>query len=117
MEFELSLMMNYRKYYEIKKGIKLRPDWDIHHIDFERNNNHIDNLYAMPSIMHKHLHQHLGYCDREELDELIRSWVFKSINCLELDSNEIKNPNKLPNIELTEEQGVQLKDKQLDMFD
>ena len=30
--------------------------WDIHHIDFDKTNNHIDNLIALPHAYHNKIH-------------------------------------------------------------
>tara|TARA_S200002703_G_C3736998_1_gene226584 strand:- start:674 stop:880 length:207 start_codon:yes stop_codon:yes gene_type:complete len=61
--------MNYRKLYENKIG-KIPNDWEIHHIDFNHNNNNIDNLIAIPKIVHVVIHQ-TGYLNRSEINNLI----------------------------------------------
>ena len=61
--------MNYRKLYENKIG-KISNDWEIHHIDFNHNNNDIDNLIAIPKIVHVVIHQ-TGYLNRSEINNLI----------------------------------------------
>ena len=61
--------MNYRKLYENKIG-KIPNDWEIHHIDFNHNNNDIDNLIAIPKIVHVVIHQ-TGYLNRSEINNLI----------------------------------------------
>lgn len=48
--------MNYRKLYEKHYGIKIPPEYDIHHIDFNRNNNDIKNLILLPKSLHRKLH-------------------------------------------------------------
>lgn len=49
--------MNYRKLYETHFDIKLSKDYDVHHIDFDRENNTIDNLIAMPNKLHRNYHK------------------------------------------------------------
>lgn len=44
--------MDYRTFYEQKTKRKLPSGWDVHHIDFNRENNEIENLLAIP----KHIH-------------------------------------------------------------
>tara|TARA_R100000655_G_scaffold9865_1_gene24286 strand:+ start:506 stop:712 length:207 start_codon:yes stop_codon:yes gene_type:complete len=62
--------MNYRKLYENKIG-KIPNDWEIHHIDFNHNNNDINNLIAIPKIVHVVIHQ-TGYSNRSEINNLIK---------------------------------------------
>lgn len=50
------LIMNYRKLYERHYGIKIPPEYEIHHIDFNRNNNDIINLLLIPKQLHRQLH-------------------------------------------------------------
>lgn len=47
---------NYRKFYEKQTGKKIPKDFDIHHIDFNRENNDIMNLVAIPRELHKKYH-------------------------------------------------------------
>lgn len=63
-------MANYRKKYELYHNVKLTPDIDIHHIDWNHNNNDIENLIAVPKLVHTIIHQH-GYLNREEINNLI----------------------------------------------
>ena len=49
-------IMNYRKLYAKHYGIKIPPEYDIHHIDFDRNNNNIENLLLLPKKLHRKLH-------------------------------------------------------------
>lgn len=48
--------MGYRQDYEKYCGIKLDDDWDVHHIDYDHNNNDIENLVALPNYLHSELH-------------------------------------------------------------
>jgi len=50
---------NYRKFYEQKTGKKIPKDFDIHHIDFNRENNDIMNLVAIPKKLHHNYHKSL----------------------------------------------------------
>lgn len=50
-------MKNYRKIYEEKCGIKIPDGYDIHHIDFDRNNNDITNLVMLPKKLHQEYHK------------------------------------------------------------
>lgn len=34
----------------------LSPDWDVHHIDFNRLNNNLENLFPLPSGLHMRFH-------------------------------------------------------------
>ena len=60
--------MNYRKLY-IEQIEKIPYDWDIHHIDFNHDNNSLDNLIAVPKTVHKVIHQ-TGYLERKEIEAL-----------------------------------------------
>lgn len=88
--------MNYRSYFERNKGIKLPSNWDVHHIDFDRENNEMDNLFAMPTVMHRFIHKHWGLSTRQELNLELKNWV-TGANCVYLDGKRIDNPNRLPN--------------------
>ena len=61
---------NYRKLYEQNIG-KIPDKWDIHHIDFNHNNNDLDNLIAVPSMVHIIIHQS-GFTPRDEIENLIQ---------------------------------------------
>lgn len=51
--------MNYRKYYEKKCNIKIPEGYEIHHIDFNRDNNDIFNLVMLPKKLHNEYHIYL----------------------------------------------------------
>jgi len=62
--------INYRKLYE--KNIGSIPDkWEVHHIDFNHNNNNLNNLIAVPSMVHMIIHQS-GFIPRDEIENLIQ---------------------------------------------
>lgn len=48
--------LDYRQYYRDYYGIDFGPDMVVHHIDFDRSNNNIDNLLLMPSELHSKYH-------------------------------------------------------------
>lgn len=48
--------MNYRKFYEEQTNLKLPKDFDVHHIDHNRENNNIENLIAIPKKIHQKYH-------------------------------------------------------------
>ena len=47
---------NYRQFYKDYYGIEFGTDMVIHHIDFDRTNNDIDNLLLMPAELHGKYH-------------------------------------------------------------
>jgi len=49
-------MINYRKFYEKELGIKIPKDFDVHHLDYNRENNDLHNLVAIPKNLHKSFH-------------------------------------------------------------
>lgn len=48
--------MHYRKKIEQAYNIKLNSDFVVHHIDFNRNNNELDNLMILPKKLHQQYH-------------------------------------------------------------
>ena len=53
-------MANYRKIYEKSCGIKIPKDYEIHHIDMNRENNDISNLVMLPKDLHQEYHKRLN---------------------------------------------------------
>lgn len=51
--------MNYRKLYEKECHIKIPKNYEIHHIDMNRENNDITNLVMLPKKLHKQYHYRL----------------------------------------------------------
>ena len=49
--------MDYRILYEEKTKTKIPKNFDIHHIDGNRNNNEITNLVALPKKIHSKYHE------------------------------------------------------------
>ena len=50
----------YREYYKSYYNIDFGADIVIHHIDFDRDNNDIKNLLAMPRALHSKYHECLN---------------------------------------------------------
>ena len=48
--------MNYRKFYEKQTLKKIPKDFDVHHLDLNRDNNDILNLVAIPKKLHIEYH-------------------------------------------------------------
>nr|DAH58037.1 MAG TPA: HNH endonuclease [Caudoviricetes sp.] len=48
---------NYREYYKKYFGIDFGNEFEIHHIDGNRDNNNIDNLILIPDKTHSDFHQ------------------------------------------------------------
>ncbi len=61
--------MDYRKFYKEEIGMDL-TGFDIHHIDFDRSNNDVDNLVALPTSLHRRYHYYhsIVSCERFALD-------------------------------------------------
>lgn len=49
--------MNYRKFYSEKIGEEVPKDFDIHHLDHDRQNNDFFNLVAIPKKLHRKYHK------------------------------------------------------------
>ena len=49
--------MNYRELYKEYYGVSITESYDIHHIDFNRSNNSIDNLILLPKELHAKYHR------------------------------------------------------------
>jgi hypothetical protein len=77
---------NYRSFYEDQ--IESIPEnWEVHHIDFNHNNNHIDNLIAVPKIVHVTIHK-CGLCSKEEIEQMIEIYKSSILDENDLDSND-----------------------------
>lgn len=59
--------MNYRKFYKTALGVDVSTKFDIHHIDFDRNNNSITNLVALPRKLHQDYHTYLLSIDKNHV--------------------------------------------------
>lgn len=49
-------LKNYRYKYKRYYGIEFSKDFDVHHIDFNRENNDISNLILLPKKLHRKYH-------------------------------------------------------------
>jgi len=49
--------MDYRRKYKTYFKIQIGKEYDIHHIDFNHENNDIDNLLLLPKDLHQRLHK------------------------------------------------------------
>lgn len=63
--------MTYREIYEIETGVKLPQNFEVHHIDFDRNNNVMRNLVAMPKSLHANYHKFLEFSTHTPHDKII----------------------------------------------
>lgn len=63
-------MQSYRKLYQDYYHINLPKDYDIHHIDFNHDNNNVKNLIALPRDLHSQLHQSYSNLMRLGIDNV-----------------------------------------------
>jgi hypothetical protein len=56
---DISKLKDYRKKYKRYYGIEFGSDYAIHHLDFDRTNNSIENLLLLPSELHTRYHYYL----------------------------------------------------------
>ena len=76
----------YRMLYIDQHG-NIPEDWEIHHIDFNHNNNDIKNLIAVPKIVHVTIHK-CGLCSRAEIERMIDIYKISILDENDLDSND-----------------------------
>lgn len=50
------MAFNYRKFYKKYYGIEFGKEFDVHHIDGDRDNNAISNLILLPKALHAKYH-------------------------------------------------------------
>lgn len=50
-------IMDYRKFYQEVTGELIPKCFDVHHIDFNRENNSIENLVSIPKELHQAYHK------------------------------------------------------------
>lgn len=79
-------MEDYRKIYEERCHITIPDDYEIHHIDFDRNNNDIRNLVMLP----KELHQQYHKC----VEEIQKFYIQETITSILDNGNGINRMNK-----------------------
>lgn len=54
---DIFIMKKYKYFYAKRYGITIPKDYDIHHIDGDRENNSIGNLILLPKVLHQALHR------------------------------------------------------------
>ena len=68
--------MNYRKKYQdeyfSKTGQLMPKEYEVHHIDANRENNNYDNLIGLPKQLHKIFHSRIGLIPKIPLENLIQ---------------------------------------------
>lgn len=84
--------MDYRKYFENTLGIAVPEDFDIHHIDFNRENNSIKNLVAVPRKLHKQFHFYHKLV-KSRFDQLYINGIVYCTTFCGIDSNELEINN------------------------
>lgn len=69
---DIAKQYDYRKFYKDYYGIKFTAEYDIHHIDFNRDNNNIDNLILLPKKLHAKYHMCINSlgCDKNGIIQL-----------------------------------------------
>jgi hypothetical protein len=70
-------MSNYRKIYKEYYNTKINKGWQVHHIDWNCENNNPLNLIAIPRRLHSIIHSHFGYIKRNEIESVLD--IFLSI--------------------------------------
>lgn len=111
------IFMDYRRLYENLYGITIPPEYDIHHIDFNRDNNNIENLLLLPKDLHQRLHHcflqnggintndlfHFSVCSNQLWCSLLRDALIEAAeiyndlqywaSCREMELLRLKNNN------------------------
>lgn len=64
-------MKDYRKLYKKHYDIEFGPEYVIHHIDENRDNNEIENLILLPSSLHSRFHEAIRECRYAETGSTI----------------------------------------------
>ena len=80
------VIKNYRSLY-INQIESIPKDWEVHHIDFNHNNNDIKNLIAVPKIVHVTIHK-CGLCSRAEIERMIEIYMISTLDENDSDSND-----------------------------
>ena len=62
--------INYRLFYERTHKVSI-TGLEVHHIDWDHENNDINNLIALPIQLHQLIHSYFGYVDREGINILL----------------------------------------------
>ena len=69
--------MNYRKKFKEYYGIEFSSDFEVHHIDLNRENNDISNLMILPKKLHHQYHMYLNGTAKANDDVFKRSFSAK----------------------------------------
>ena len=73
--------MNYRKFYVEQTKQKLPKDWEVHHINKDRDDNRIINLVALPKELHTKYHTLLERISKDYYYlRSFREFIFKVIS-------------------------------------
>ena len=79
----------YTRKYELLTNIVTPKGFEIHHIDSDRNNNHISNLVLMPRYLHKKYHwykREVEWWDKfEKLDGILFDTKLRNADQFDLD--------------------------------
>jgi CRISPR/Cas system CSM-associated protein Csm2 small subunit len=84
----------YRKIYESALHIEIEKDFAIHHIDFNRENNDITNLVALPRGLHNKYHLHLNILRQIRPFEPCEELASKSIDGLNVEELELEETTR-----------------------
>lgn len=68
---------DYRQIYKDNYGIEFTSDYEVHHIDMNRNNNDISNLLLLPKKLHHQYHFALS-----QLNEMADEEGYKESICM-----------------------------------
>jgi hypothetical protein len=60
--------MDYRRIYEERLGISLPLEFEVHHIDMNRDNNEIENLVALPKHVHQEYHRLIPMIENKQFN-------------------------------------------------
>lgn len=63
---DINQLKDYRKKYKRYYGIEFGSEYAVHHIDFDRSNNNIENLLLLPRGLHNKYHMCLDGCSNNE---------------------------------------------------
>lgn len=72
---------NYRKLYKDYFGIDFDKNYDIHHIDFNRDNNDISNLILLPKDLHAKYHTLINSLGGIDKNGCISINIYINIHC------------------------------------
>ena len=59
--------MQYRTFFKKYYNINFGNQYDIHHIDLNRDNNNIENLMLIPRRLHRKYHKYINMINRVDL--------------------------------------------------